>query len=201
MKKTLKRISIIVLAMAMTVSAAASFAEEIAAEAAAPAPAPVVEEKKEESAPAPAAEEKKEEVTEAPAAETPAPAAEAPATEAPATEAPAIEGPATEAPATEAPATEEPTAEPTPEATEEAPVAFTGSVEVKLENEGEIFFGDTVVLRAEVRDANTAYEIRWEVKKDCDCEVIGGEDESIYKFVVTEENAAYEYRAVLITEA
>lgn len=196
MKKTLKRISIIVLAMAMTVSAAASFAEEIAAEAAAPAPAPVVEEKKEESAPAPAAEEKKEEVTEAPAAETPAPAAEAPATEVPATEAPT-----TEAPATEAPATEEPTAEPAPEATEEAPVAFTGSVEVKLENEGEIFFGDTVVLRAEVRDANTAYEIRWEVKKDRDWEVIGGEDESIYKFVVTEENAAYEYRAVLITEA
>ena len=137
--------------------------------------------------------------TEAPATE--APATEAPATEAPATEAPATEAPATEAPATEVPATEEPTAEPAPEATEEAPVAFTGSVEVKLENEGEIFFGDTVVLRAEVRDANTAYEIRWEVKKDRDWEVIGGEDESIYKFVVTEENVAYEYRAVLITEA
>ena len=197
MKKTLKRISIIVLAMAMTVSATASFAEEIAAEAAAPAPAPVVEEKKEESAPAPAAEEKKEEVTAAPAAETPAPVAEAPATEVPATEAPATEAPATEAPATEAPATEEPA----PEAIEEAPVAFTGSVEVKLENDGEIFFGDTVVRRAVVRDANTAYEIRWEVKKDRDWEVIGGEDESIYKFVVTEENAAYEYRAVLITEA
>jgi len=254
MKNTLKKIGLIVLALAMTASSAAVYAEEVPSDPVTATPAPVVVETKEESTPAPvtsapdvtaasvedtaapAAENTNtapaEQSTEAPATEAPAteapateaPATEAPATEAPATEAPATEAPATEAPATEAPATEEtvtpapeatpetseqpttePTAEPTEEPTvaptEEAPVPFTGTVEIKLENKGEIFYGDTVELRAVIRNANTAYKIRWEVKKTGEWEIIPGEDEETYEFTVTEENAAWEYRVVLITEA
>lgn len=239
MKNTLKKIGLIVLALAMTASSAAVYAEEVPSEPVTATPAPVVVETKEESTPAPVTSAPDVtaasiEDTAAPAAEntntapaeqsTEAPATEAPAAEAPATEAPATEAPATEAPATEAPATEEtvtpapeatpetseqpttePTAEPTEEPTvaptEEAPVPFTGTVEIKLENKGEIFYGDTVELRAVIRNANTAYKIRWEVKKTSEWEIIPGEDEETYEFTVTEENAAWEYRVVLITEA
>ena len=239
MKNTLKKIGLIVLALAMTASSAAVYAEEVPSDPVTATPAPVVVETKEESTPAPVTSAPdvtaaSVEDTAAPAAEntntapaeqsTEAPATEAPATEAPATEAPATEAPATEAPATEAPATEEtvtpapeatpetseqpttePTAEPTEEPTvaptEEAPVPFTGTVEIKLENKGEIFYGDTVELRAVIRNANTAYKIRWEVKKTGEWEIIPGEDEETYEFTVTEENAAWEYRVVLITEA
>ena len=94
--------------------------------------------------------------------------------------------------------TEEPTVEPTVEPT---PVAFTGEVEVKLENDGEIYFGDTVKLRADVRNANADYSIRWEVNREGsgdNWETIKGETSSTYSFVVTEENAGYAYRAVLV---
>ena len=104
---------------------------------------------------------------------------------------------------TEAP-TEEPTEEPTEAPTEEpepTPVPFEGSVEIKLENEGDIYFGDTVILRAVIRDANTDYEIRWEYLSGSEWKVISGEDDETYEFVVTEENAELEYRVVLITEA
>ena len=87
----------------------------------------------------------------------------------------------------------EPTVEPTP-------FAFTGTVVVRLENDGEIFFGDTVTLRAEVRDANADYQIRWERSRDGgdSWEIISGETAGTYSFVVTRENAEYAYRAVLI---
>ena len=96
----------------------------------------------------------------------------------------------------------EPTAEPTVEPTAEpAPVAFTGVVKVKLETEGDLFFGDTVTLRADVRDANAEYAIRWEMKSeepDAEWEVIPGETAETYSFAITEENADYAYRAVLV---
>ena len=99
--------------------------------------------------------------------------------------------------------TEEPTAEPTSEPSAEPTErpAFTGTVEIKLVNTGDIYFGDTVTLRAVVRDANTAYEIRWECNDGNGWEEIEDEDEMEYDFVVTEENAKLEYRVVLITEA
>ena len=74
-------------------------------------------------------------------------------------------------------------------------------MEIKLVNEGDIYFGDTVTLRAVVRDANTAYEIRWECNDGDGWVEIPDEDELEYEFVVTEENAALAYRVVLITEA
>lgn len=100
-------------------------------------------------------------------------------------------------------ATEEPIETVQPEATEEAPVAFAGSVEIELENEGDIYYGDTVVLRAKMTGANTSYTIHWEVWDEIEEEwiVIEGENEETYEFVVTEENAACEYRVVLTTEA
>ena len=196
MKKMLKKMGLVVLMMALTGNVVvAAIAEEET-----PAPAPVVVEAPApvEQAPAPAAEEKASEPTPAPAPEAPAP--EAPAPEAPAPEAPAAdtsteptEAPAAEA--TEAPA-EEPTAEPTAEPT---PFAFTGTVTVKLDNDGDIFLGDKVTLRAEVRDANADYEIRWEYSKGGDdWKTISGETSKTYSFTVTEENAEYAYRAVLV---
>lgn len=99
--------------------------------------------------------------------------------------------------------TEEPTAEPTSEPSAEPTErpAFTGTVEIKLVNTGDIYFGDTVTLRAVVRDANTAYEIRWECNDGNGWVEIEDEDELEYDFVVTEENAKLAYRVVLITEA
>ena len=211
MKKMLKKMGLVVLMMALTGNVVvAAIAEEET-----PAPAPVVVEAPApvEQAPAPAAEEKASEPTPAPAPEAPAPEApapEAPAPEAPAPEAPAPEAPAPEAPAaetstepTEAPAAEateapaeEPTAEPTAEPT---PFAFTGTVTVKLDNDGDIFLGDKVTLRVEVRDANADYEIRWEYSKGGDdWKTISGETSKTYSFTVTEENAEYAYRAVLV---
>lgn len=134
------------------------------------------------------------------------------ATSAPTTAAPtqAPEETSTEAPAeepTETP-TEEPAEEPTEEPTEtpseeptEEPVEFTGSVEIVLENTGDIYFGDTVVLRAVVTNANISYDIRWEVLEGSEWVEIEGEDEETYEFVVTEQNCDKEYRVVLITEA
>ena len=89
-------------------------------------------------------------------------------------------------------ATEQPTAEPTP-------FSFTGTVTVKLDNDGDIFLGDKVTLRAEVRDANADYEIRWDYSKGGDdWKTISGETSKTYSFTVTEENAEYAYRAVLV---
>lgn len=97
---------------------------------------------------------------------------------------------------------EEATEVETEEEAEEAE-AFAGEVEIKLENEGDIYFGDTVTLRAVVRSANAGYTIRWEVNKDGSedgWKVIEDETKDTYSFEVTEENVAYAYRAVLVAE-
>lgn len=101
-----------------------------------------------------------------------------------------------EAPAEEPVETEESEAE-----SEEAPVAFTGTVEIELKNSGDLYFGDTVTLRAVVRDANAEYAIRWEYFDGSEWKEIKDEHKDEYKFIVTEDNAEYEYRVVLITEA
>ena len=64
-------------------------------------------------------------------------------------------------------------------------------------NTGDIYIGDTVILHADVSNANAEYTISWEVCED------GIHWETVksgtvdYSFVVTEENAGYAYRAVL----
>lgn len=91
---------------------------------------------------------------------------------------------------------EETTEVPAEETTEEEFV-FTGSVAVRMLNTGDIYIGDTVILRADVSNANAEYTISWEVCEDgIHWETVksGTED---YSFVVTEENAGYAYRAVL----
>ena len=90
--------------------------------------------------------------------------------------------------------TEEPDEEPAPEETE---FVFTGKVGVRMLNTGDIYLGDTVVLQAVVVDANAEYTISWEVCKDgLNWEAVAWGMNS-YSFVVTRENAGYEYRAVL----
>lgn len=92
--------------------------------------------------------------------------------------------------------TEAPKADPT-----QKPVAFTGEVEVKLESDGDIYFGDTVTLQAVVKNANAPYEIRWEFNKDGSedgWKTIQNETKATYSFKVTEENAGYMYRVVLV---
>ena len=119
-----------------------------------------------------------------------APAAEVPAEET--TEVPAEE--TTEVPAEE---TNEVPAEETAEEAAEEEFVFTGSVAVRMLNTGDIYIGDTVILHADVSNANAEYTISWEVCED------GIHWETVksgtvdYSFVVTEENAGYAYRAVL----
>ena len=89
------------------------------------------------------------------------------------------------------------TEEPAPEATEEPEFVFTGRVGVRMLNTGDIYLGDTVALLAVVVDANAEYTISWEVCKDgLNWEAVAWGMNS-YSFVVTRENAGYEYRAVL----
>ena len=89
------------------------------------------------------------------------------------------------------------TDEPAPEATEEPEFVFTGRVGVRMLNTGDIYLGDTVALLAVVVDANAEYTISWEVCKDgLNWEAVAWGMNS-YSFVVTRENAGYEYRAVL----
>lgn len=81
--------------------------------------------------------------------------------------------------------------------TDEPGFVFTGRVGVRMLNTGDIYLGDTVVLQAVVVDANAEYTISWEVCKDgLNWEAVAWGMNS-YSFVVTRENAGYEYRAVL----
>ena len=112
------------------------------------------------------------------------------ATDAPAeTEAPA----ATEAPAeTEAPAATEAPAE------TEAPRDPSFDVEVKLLTGGDIYYGDKVKLQAVLTgetDANFTYQ--WQYNDGNGWKNVKGETKAIYEFVVTEENAVYDYRVVV----
>lgn len=80
---------------------------------------------------------------------------------------------------------------------------FAGWVEVEIEAEEALFYGDEVTLHAKVSDANMKYSIRWEVNMKPETEeeewiVIPEETEEDYTFTVTEENAEYSYRAVLV---
>ena len=203
MKNTLKKLALAWMAVVMTVSMSVTvFAEEAAPDQVQEAVVESTPEVKQVETPAPTPE-----VTVAPTVvATAEPTAEV--TVQPTAE-PTVE--ATVEPTAEptAEATVEPTAEPTAEvtvqptveATETPAVPFTGTVEVELVNTGDLYYGDTITLRAVVRNANTAYAIRWESNDGNGWVEIKGEDKDEYKFIVTEENADLEYRVVLITEA
>ena len=64
-------------------------------------------------------------------------------------------------------------------------------------NQGDIFTGDEVTLKAVIENATAAYVISWEVNDGNGWKVIDGEEKDEYKFVATEENAGFEYRVVL----
>lgn len=80
---------------------------------------------------------------------------------------------------------------------------FTGTVQVQRKGEGTLYYGDEVTLTADVRDANALYQLRWEVNRQDEegWKPIEGESEVDYDFVLTRDNANYEYRVVLVTEA
>lgn len=206
--------SIALLLAVMMIAAFVTFsAAEESAQPETPAVPEVIETVKEEPKPAP------EEPAAKPAPEEPAaePVPEAPAAE-PAPEAPVAE-PAPEAPAAE-PVPEEPAAEPAPEEPtepaepetaeddsmvviempeDEEEVVFTGKVSVSIHFEGEaLHYGDTVTLRASVKDANLGYTIRWESGDNGSWNQIGTGDS--VRFTVTEQNAALAYRAVLVID-
>ena len=90
------------------------------------------------------------------------------------------------------------TTEPTTEATTApTPVPFAADVKIRLLNQGDIFTGDEVTLKAVIENATAAYVISWEVNDGNGWKVIDGEEKDEYKFVATEENAGFEYRVVL----
>ena len=91
----------------------------------------------------------------------------------------------------------EETTEETTEETAEEEFVFTGSVAVRMLNTGDIYIGDTVILHADVSNANAEYTISWEVCEDGIHWVTVKSGTEDYSFVVTEENAGYAYRAVL----
>ena len=78
--------------------------------------------------------------------------------------------------------------------------AFTGTSRVARVEKGALHAGDTVTLQVIVQNANLAYKVRWEALKDgawTPFEMKTVVENSTYSFVVTEENAAFSYRAVL----
>ena len=91
--------------------------------------------------------------------------------------------------------------EPVVEPEAESAVPFTGSARIELVNTEQLYYGDTVILRAVIENANIAYAIRWESNDGSGWAEIKGEDKEEYEFVVTEQNAGLEYRVVLLTEA
>ena len=187
--KSLRSLALVMMGICMfTFPVACAEGEEVSPVVEAPAPAPEV---------APAS------VEEAAPASTGEPAPAAPAEGAPAAE-PAGAGEAV--PTEDAPAEQETIGNDglAPDVgTFDEEVPFTGSVLVELVNEGAVYFGDRVTLRANIRDVNTAFQIRWEVncQDNNGWRAISDEQGSEYEFVVTPDNVNYEYRVVLVAEA
>ncbi len=75
-------------------------------------------------------------------------------------------------------------------------LAENESISIRMENTGDIYFGDTVTLKADVRNAEGNYSIVWEVLTEDGWKQVGSGQK--YSFVVTESNAANQYRALLI---
>ena len=70
-----------------------------------------------------------------------------------------------------------------------------------LSNEGEeLFYGDAVTLQAIIAFATGSYTIRWEASADGGSSwfVVDASNSTTYTFELTEENAAWQYRATLV---
>lgn len=176
------------------VQEAAAPAEEAAQPAAEPAAeAAVVSEEAEEAAETAAAETEATE-TEATAEEAAQEEPAAPAEEN--AEAPAAEPAEQPAEETAADSAEEPAEETAPaEEAEETEI----SVEVRLTNKGDLYYGETAELEAVV-DGAEVYTIQWQYNDGEGWKDISGATGEKYEFTLDEENAEYEYRALVITE-
>ena len=104
--------------------------------------------------------------------------------------------------AAEAPAEEEivEEVEETEEIIEEAAEEeFSAELEIMIAGEAdELFYGDAVTLEAVVFGANMEYVVRWEAAGEDGEWFAVAEGSNVYEFVLTEETAAMQYRAVLV---
>ena len=83
-----------------------------------------------------------------------------------------------------------------PEHTGEA--AFTGTAEIRLENEGMLHYGDEITLKAEVRDANMNYHLVWEASDNDGRGWYAVGSGERYSFFLNRENIGREYRVSVI---
>lgn len=118
-------------------------------------------------------------------------------------EAETVEAPAEEEAAEEAEETEE--IEETEASAEEEIIEeaveeeFSAELEIMIAGEAdELFYGDAVTLEAVVFGANMEYVIRWEAAGEDGEWFAVAEGSNVYEFVLTEETAAMQYRAVLV---
>lgn len=89
------------------------------------------------------------------------------------------------------------------EPTEPEVPAFMAKVHIELKNLAQLYYGDTVTLKAVVEEANAAYTVAWQFF-DEEADLEKGEDPWVvcaageeYSFVVSEANATRVYRAVV----
>ena len=93
----------------------------------------------------------------------------------------------------------EPSIAPSVEPTQ-APVPFAADAKIVLATGGDLFFGDTVTLRAVVENATAEYALRWEVNAGSGWQALENETEYDYTYTVTEENVTFAYRVVLAAQ-
>ena len=76
--------------------------------------------------------------------------------------------------------------------------AFTGTAEIRLENEGMLHYGDEITLNAEVRDANMDYRLVWEASDNDGHGWYAVGSGERYSFFLSRENIGREYRVSVI---
>lgn len=79
---------------------------------------------------------------------------------------------------------------------EDEPVKFTGKAFISVENNGILYYGDRIILKANVEGANMEYSIIWEASEDGEKWERVGTGEW-YAFDLTAENASRQYRIIL----
>lgn len=70
-------------------------------------------------------------------------------------------------------------------------------VKVRLNNRNQLYFGDTAELEAIVEGAEV-YTVRWQYNDGRGWKDIAGKTGDKYRFTLDEENAEYEYRALVV---
>lgn len=71
-----------------------------------------------------------------------------------------------------------------------------GTVRIVLLNDGPLYYGDEVALKADVDNVEDEHTLTWQVKVDVDKweNVATGK---VYRFTLTPENASLEYRVIV----